>query len=169
MTIKPRATQIAPNTTPQPQNPYDLSDKIYVDTSINAVNSLQGEINADSVNLIFGQPVYLGNAGILRADASNFSSSIVLGIVGNNVINIGQTGTIIYSGIVINPHIFWDQLIMGGSGVGLIPNSYYFLDPNNIGMITTNVPNTPGNYLVKIGLALSATELQLSISDPILL
>jgi hypothetical protein len=177
MTIKIRATQIAPNTAvAAPVTDYDLVNKLFVEdnnttiinTVVTEVNSIGTILNNDSQPLIFGQPISIDSIGAKRASMVSFETARVIGLVGDPTIQIGLSGSIINKGTMVNQTVAWDQLILGNSG-GLNPGSYYFLDPNNPGHMTTQVPTTQGQWLVRLGLALSATELIVSIQDPILL
>ena len=64
----------------------------------------------------------------------------------------------------------WDAVVTGETG-GLTFNSLYFLDSANVGKITTTVPTGAGTGVVNtlIGRAISTTELELNIQQPILL
>jgi hypothetical protein len=55
------------------------------------------------------------------------------------------------------------------SGWGLTPGADYFLQPFSFGGITTMVPTAGGQYVQKVGRAISADTLLIEISDPILL
>jgi hypothetical protein len=47
---------------------------------------------------------------------------------------------------------------------GLTFNSVYYLDPATAGKLTKTAPTTVGQYVMPIGLALSTTDLQITIS-----
>jgi len=146
----------------------------YVDTQISnlltLINSIIGsqQQNVDSVPLVFGQPVCVEPTGIVRADATTINSSRVFGLVSSNQINIGGFGAVTTTGVMTNTITFWNQVIMGAT-TGLIPDQYYFLDPANPGYITTTVPTTTGVFMINVGLAISTTEFEVNINDPILL
>lgn len=58
--------------------------------------------------------------------------------------------------------------ILGGL-TGLVANTIYYLSPTTAGLLTPTAPTAAGQYVVHIGVALSATELELQIQRPIAL
>lgn len=60
-----------------------------------------------------------------------------------------------------------DGLLTGFSG--LTAGSKYYVDASTAGAITATAPTTAGQYVCGVGRAVSSTELQIDISDPILL
>ena len=136
-----------------------------VDTpSIRAVAN--GEASA---SLSFGMPVYSSAADtVKRAQANAKATSKVTGLVYDATIASAANGNIAQSGVLVGTTAQWDAVVTGQTG-GLTFNSTYFLDPANVGKLTTTPPGTTGQCNVIIGTAISPTELELQIAQPILL
>ncbi|WP_158810263.1 hypothetical protein [Beijerinckia sp. L45] len=125
--------------------------------------------NETAVALAFGQPVYANAAdGVKRAQANSKTTSKLAGLVYDATIAAGANGNIAQSGVLVGTTAQWDAAVTGQTG-GLTFGSLYFLDPGNVGKLTTTPPTTVGTCNVAIGTALSATELELQIAQPILL
>ena len=117
---------------------------------------------ADSDQLI-GQPVYVTSAGstaLAKADQSSTS-----GVVGFTVTSAlsGSTSNYVTGGKLI----LLDWSSVAGS-VSLVPGSVYYLDANVAGHITNILPGN-GNYLVRVGRAVSTTTLDIEIEPSVLL
>lgn len=113
-------------------------------TMFSAVNGEDGTIARTKV-------VYVSAAGevqLARADASGTAAAV--GCVADATIATEASG-----------QIQTDGVLDGFSG--LTPNSTYFLDPTTAGAITDTAPTTSGHHVVKIGRALSTTELLIDI------
>lgn len=52
---------------------------------------------------------------------------------------------------------------------GLTAGAIYYLSAATAGLMTTTAPSTTGQYVVRVGIAISTTELELRIERPILL
>jgi len=52
---------------------------------------------------------------------------------------------------------------------GLDAGDHYFLSSSSAGAITTTAPSTPGEYVVRVGEAVSASEFSIQLEPPILL
>lgn len=116
----------------------------------------------DQVVIMYGRPaaasvyvgaaVYINSSGTaVNADASDYNTSDVLGIVVSK-----QTTTsadILVSGI--SP-AFYSGLVMGGT---------YFLASNDPGQLTSSVPQGSGETVLKVGIALSSTELFVAVDS----
>jgi hypothetical protein len=142
-------------------------DALFATLSANAGVSYSKQNN--DVNVMSkGTPVYSSGVGMVSsAVASSGVASLVIGLVSDIFINPGSTG-FIQSADILTATIFqWNALT--GSSVGLIEGSIYYLDPNNPGVITDIPPTATTQYLVEVGIALSATQLAISIQPPILL
>ena len=122
-----------------------------------------------SASIVFGMPVYSSAADtVKRAQANAKATSKVTGLVYDPTIASGANGNIAQSGILIGTAAQWDAVVTGQTG-GLTFNSTYFLDPATPGKLTTTPPTTAGQCNVVIGTAISPTELELQIAQPILL
>lgn len=131
--------------------------------------SIRAVTNGESsTSLVFGMPVYSSASDtVKRAQASAKATSRVSGLVYDATIATSASGNIAQSGVMVGTTTQWDAV--AGTTGGLTFNSLYFLDPSNPGKLTSTPPNTVGQCLTLIGLAISATELNLQINQPILL
>lgn len=131
--------------------------------------SLRSVTNAEtSASIVFGMAVYASGAdAVKRGQANAKSTAKIAGLVYDGSIAAGATGTIAQSGIMVGTTAQWDAV--AGTTGGLAFGAYYFLDPATAGKITATPPTTTGQVNVLIGIALSATELELDICPPILL
>jgi len=124
--------------------------------------------NNEAATINIGQPVYVAGAGIVELAQADASGTVeVLGLVYPTTISAAATGWIITDGVLTATTGQWDA-VTGGSG-GLTAGSIYYLDPDTAGMLTTTAPTTGGDYVVRVGKALSTTELEISVTQPILL
>lgn len=122
------------------------------------------ESGETSENIPAGAPVYVDSSGkVLRAQANALATSYVLGLA-RETLAPGATGPIQTDGVISLPS--WADITGSAS---LTPGSRYFLDPDNPGKLTTTPPSTTGQTVVFVGTALSATDLEISIREPILL
>lgn len=144
-------------------------DSISAPTSTPSIRAVaNGEASAA---LAFGMPVYASAADtVKRAQGNAKSTGAVIGLVYDASIAAAANGNIAESGVLVGTATQWDAAVTGQTG-GLTFNSVYFLDTANVGKLTTTVPSGNGTGVVntKIGRALSSTELELDIRDPILL
>lgn len=122
-----------------------------------------------SASLSFGMPVYASAADtVKRAQANSKATAKLVGVVYDPTIASGANGNIAQSGVIVGTTAQWDAVVTGQTG-GLTFNSVYFLDPTNVGKLTTTPPTTVGQCNTVVGVALSPTELELEITLPILL
>lgn len=118
--------------------------------------------------VVIGAPVYASAADTVKkakADAKATSKLVGLGLDAS--IAAAGTGNIITSGTLVATTTQWDAV--AGTTGGLAFNTEYFLDPATAGKITSTPPTTVGQCLVLVGIALSTTEMELQIEQPILL
>lgn len=132
--------------------------------------SVRAITNGEStVAITLGMPVYASAADtVKRAQANAKTTSKIAGLVFDATIAAGAVGNIAQSGVLVGTTAQWDAVVTGQSG-GLTFGSLYFLDPANAGKLTTTAPTTTGQCNTFVGTALSATELELQIAQPILL
>lgn len=116
--------------------------------------------NAGTINK--GAPVYTKTTAdqvdLARANASGTKN--VLGLVADASIAADASGNIQTDGVLTATTAEWDA-VTGGTG-GLTPGSEYWLSSSTAGGLTATVPGS-GAYLVRVGTALSATVMELSI------
>jgi len=111
-----------------------------------------------------GQTLYLKNNGhVALAKADNIATADVIGIALDNVQATFACRFIDDAKITVSD---WTNII-GASNLTI--GSVYYLDPDNYGRLTKVAPNTVGDYVVKVGIALTTNTLQIEIERPILL
>lgn len=153
-------SMVIPGGVPGPSILEDMS--VLSDATTRAVT------NGADVALVIGTPLYVSGAGLVQAARANaLPATRVVGLVYVPSIAVGQSGMMITDGVMEATTAEWD-FITGGSG-GLTFGTAYFLSPTTAGKMVSAAPSTTGQYLVRIGTALSATVLEVSITPEILL
>jgi len=111
--------------------------------------------NANAGNLVLGEPVYISASGSMdKAQANAAATAKVIGFVADATVATGAVGACQTDGVL--------------SGLtGLTPGASYFLDATTAGAMTTTAPITAGQFNVHLGTAISATELEISIKNPV--
>lgn len=120
--------------------------------------------NAGSITV--GQPVYVksnGNVDLGRANAQGTTQ--ILGLVADASISASASGIIQTDGILAASTGDWDA-VTGETG-GLTPGAVYYLDAATAGKLTQTAPTTTGQFVVKCGLAISTTEMDIDTTAPI--
>lgn len=123
-------------------------------------------VNANAGTLAPGCPVYQKTTAnqVDKARANAIGTSFVAGLTIASILTTA-TGTIRTTGPLTLTTGQWDA-ITGGSG-GLTAGSVYYLDPGTAGLLTLSPTDSTGNFLVKVGIALSTTTLLIQIAEPI--
>jgi hypothetical protein len=125
-------------------------------------------MNGNASSITIGQAVYVEAAGSVDLAQANASSTVeILGLVKSTSIAAAASGSIQTDGILTATTVQWDA-VTGGTG-GLTAGSIYYLDPDTPGLLTTTAPTTAADYVVRVGLALSTTDMDITVSEPILL
>lgn len=112
--------------------------------------------NADVGAHALGDVVYVsGNNAVkkARADAVGTKNAVALAM---GAIGAGTPGSYQTDGII-------------GGLTGLVADTVYYLSQTTAGALTAVAPSAVGQYVVRIGIAISTTELELQIQRPILL
>jgi hypothetical protein len=111
-------------------------------------------------------PVYVkSNGHIDKAKADAVGTTEVLGLVSDVSIPTTESGNVRFGGVLTATTTQWDAV--AGTTGGLSAGSIYFLSETTAGEITATPPDGSGEYLERLGKALSTTELQLNIMPPI--
>ena len=111
-----------------------------------------------------GMVVYVpssGHADLAQADAA--ATARAVGLATADVAALAA-GNYVTEGIVEQA----DWTLVTGAAT-LTPGVYYYLSESAAGKLTTTAPTTISQYVVAIGRALSTTQLDVEISQPILL
>lgn len=123
--------------------------------------------NDDVAPHVPGQVVYLDtNDGVKKAKADAAGTANAFALASIAVTN-GVAGVYATDGILTLTTGQWDTAF--GTSGGLTANAIYYLSAATAGLGTGTAPATVGQYVVRLGIALSTTELAIGIRDPILL
>ena len=122
--------------------------------------------NDNAGAIVIGQPVYPSAAGAVDlAQADAIGTAQVLGLVSSTSITSAASGNIQTDGVLSATTGQWDAV--AGTTGGLTAGAVYYLDPDTAGMLTATAPTAAGDYVIRVGLALSTTELEISVQPPI--
>lgn len=112
--------------------------------------------------------VYISSGGAFQmALASASGTTDAIGLVRDASIGTGATGAVQTDGVLNATATQWDNAT--GQTGGLTPGANYYVSPTTAGKITAVAPSATGQFVAKIGRALSATSLDISIHEGILL
>jgi hypothetical protein len=127
---------------------------------------LINRINANAATINIGEPVYSTSATSVDLSQANAQSTIrIAGLVADITIAAAAAGNVAVDGVLVATTGQWDA-VTGQTG-GLTPGADYFLDPSTPGRLTTTAPTTAGQFVVRVGHALSDTEFEIEIQQPI--
>ncbi len=115
--------------------------------------------------MIVGQPVFVSGADCDLAQANDGAKVRVVGLVMDATVAPLDQASIMATGILTATQAEWDAV--GGIVSGLVTGTDYYLDPTNPGMLVDTPPTAPGKYVVHVGVALSSTQMKISIEQPV--
>lgn len=134
--------------------------------SVGVFETGQISLVADA-DLIAGAAVYASAAGHVDKARANASGTSRCRGIAQAAIASAASGTVQINGVVTLTTAEWDA-VAGTSG-GLTYDATYYLSPGTAGLLTGTCPSSVGQYVVIVGVALSTTELDLKIQEPVLL
>lgn len=144
-----------------------MSSGDILDVQLNEVDFV-ASVNDELEAVVIGTPVYVnGDDTVKKALADAISTSEIIGLVTDVSVAASDPARILTDGRLTATTAQWDA-VTGETG-GLTAGSVYYLDPSTAGKLTTTAPTTEGDTVVRVGKALSATVLEISIDRPILL
>lgn len=120
-----------------------------------------------AATLIAGNAVYNDAAGSVQKGRANAAGTSKLLGLATAAISSAATGTIQVNGVLALTTGEWDAL--AGTTGGLTAGTTYYLSAATAGLLTATAPSTVSQLVVVVGVALSTTELNIKISEPILL
>lgn len=136
-----------------------------LDASVSEVDVIS-RTNANAGALVIGHAVYVSASGSVdKAQADALATIEVLGLVRDASIAAGQPGNIQTDGVLVATTGQWDA-VTGQTG-GLTVGAVYYLSPTTAGQLTATAPTAVGQWVVRVGKALSETELEITIEEPI--
>jgi len=122
--------------------------------------------NNNASPIVIGAPVYTDVAsGVDLAQADASATIEVLGLVQAVSIAAAASGFIQTDGVLAATTTQWDAV--AGTTGGLTPGAIYYLSEATPGILTETAPTTGGQFVVRVGKAISTTEMEISISQPI--
>jgi hypothetical protein len=115
--------------------------------------------------VVIGQPVFVNGVNADLAQADSQSTIRVAGLVLDITAADASPVNILADGILVATTGQWDA-VTGETG-GLTPGANYFLDPATAGMLTQTAPTTASQFVVRVGHAVSTTEMEIEVQQPI--
>ncbi len=122
--------------------------------------------NSNVGSIVIGNVVYTDAAGAVdKAQADSISTSEIVGLVRDASIAAAASGEIQTDGVLVATTTQWDAVAdtTGGLTAGVV----YYLSPTLAGELTSTAPTAVGQVVIRIGKAISTTDLEISISEPI--
>jgi hypothetical protein len=124
--------------------------------------------NDNAGTLVIGMAVYVKSDGDMdKAQADAAGTTELLGLVADTTILTTADGDVQADGFLEATTGQWDA-VTGDVG-GLTAGGIYYLDPDTAGLLTSTAPTTVGQYVVRVGQAISTTVMNIRIEQPILL
>ena len=124
--------------------------------------------NDNAGTIVIGAPVYTkSNGHVDLAEADAIATTEVLGLVKDTTILTTAPGQILVDGVLTATAAQWDAITGGSGPLGLTPGKIYYLDSATPGMLTQTAPVTAGQFVVRVGRAISVTKMDLMIMAPI--
>ena len=114
-------------------------------------------------SLVVCTPVYISSNSVIPARADNQATSEAAGLVAGTAADT-QPVDVNVDNILVATTAEWDA-VTGQTG-GLTPGIYY-LSKDTAGRMTATAPDDDGEFVVRLGRALSATEFEIEIAQPI--
>lgn len=111
-------------------------------------------------------PVYISAANTFNKAAAGASGTAKVFGFTQSAVAISTAGLVQTDGVVSGTTGEWDAV--AGTTGGLTAGTTYYLSAT-AGLITATAPSTVGSYVVSVGVAVSATDLEINISSSVLL
>lgn len=147
--------------------PTQISSTDTLDAVLSEVDQIS-MTNGEATSIVIGTPVYISAANtVKKCQASASGTMDVLGLVRDVSVATSTAGSVQTDGQLTATTAQWDA-VTGGSG-GLTAGSVYYVSAATAGQLTTTAPTTTGQFVVRVGKAISTTVLDISIMQPIAL
>lgn len=128
------------------------------------VVSLENDTGAAAI--VIGAPVYVKSAGkVDNAQADAVGTVEVLGLVQATSIAYQASGNIQTDGVLEATTGQWDS-VTGETG-GLTAGAVYYLDETTAGMLTQTAPSGDGEFVVRVGKAISTLAMEITILNAV--
>ena len=136
-----------------------------VDAQVSEVDVVNQQ-NNNAASVVIGSPVYNDSAGTVDLAQADAAATVeVLGLVKDATIAAAASGAIQTDGVIAATTAQWD--VATGDVGGLTAGSVYYLDPDTAGMLTATAPTAVGDFVVRVGKAISTTEMEITVLQPI--
>jgi hypothetical protein len=132
-------------------------DRLDLSQTVHKTNSTGNTLNVAA-------PVYVQGGNAKPAQADSQSTVRVAGLVVETA-DDGNPVEVMSDGVFETDTTSWD-FITGQTG-GLTEGAPYFLSADTAGKLTLNAPDSHGDFVAPIGTALSLTEFDIEIGQPI--
>lgn len=144
----------------------DVYGRVTAGTSTASDQVVSSLTNGNAGAIVIGRAVYISGANTCDlANANNYNTSNVVGIVTSVSTAAGAAANVAVAGVVTATTAQWDA-VTGQSG-GLTTGAKYYLSNTTSGALTTTAPVT--GILAPVGIAVSTTKLALRIERVIVL
>lgn len=118
--------------------------------------------------LVVGTPVFISASGVAkRAQANAANTAAAIGLWADVTTPSAGSGNCAVVGILTATTAQWDAVT--NQVGGLVFGSLYYLDPTNVGHLTTTVPTAAGQFRTLVGQALSTTSMRVMPQFPVAL
>jgi len=114
-----------------------------------------------------GSPIYTSAPSTVSQARANAAGTVEVVGLSAAAVGSGATGPVKTNGVLTLTDAEWQARNEGGSS--LVAGTVYYLSIATAGKITTTPPTGVGEYLVKIGTALSVTDFLIEVGPVILL
>jgi hypothetical protein len=136
-----------------------------LDAPVSTSDAVQVQ-NGSASAIVIGTPVYVKAGGQADKAQANASGTVqVLGLCADVSAAAAANMNVQTDAILSATTTQWDA-VAGGTG-GLTPGAVYWLSAATAGKLTATAPTNAGEFVVRIGTAVSSTELEISIEAPI--
>lgn len=129
--------------------------------NLGEVDILQ-QTNGNAGAIVIGTPVYSSAASTVdKARANVVGTTNVIGLVSDTSIAAAGTGGILTNGVLAATTGQWDAV--AGTAGGLTRDVIYYLSGATAGLLTSVPPSTVGQFVIRVGIAISTTEMLIFI------
>lgn len=131
-------------------------------TEVDVISLTNNNVGA----IVIGMPVYSDDADdVDKAQADAVATVEVVGLVQDVSIAAAGSGFIQTDGVLTATTTQWDAV--AGTTGGLTAGAIYYLSAATAGNLTETAPTTTGQFVLRVGKALSTTDMEISVSQPV--
>lgn len=143
--------------------PQQISSSDTLDAVLAEVDQI-AMTNAETGAIVIGTPTYIFSANnVKKAQANAVGTADVLGLVRDTSVAASGSASIQTDGQMTATTTQWDA-VTGGTG-GLTAGAVYYLSASTAGQLTTTAPTTTGQYVIRVGKAISTTIMDIQIGQ----